>query len=215
MKKIFNQLANQNSYPFSLPVLPYDKTSFGKLLSAESFDYHYSKHHNAYVVNGNKLLENDNKLHNKSLETLITELANDDTKQSIFNNLAQIWNHSFFWHSITPNQSQKEPSGKLLDQINIDFGDLENFKTQFKQTGATQFGSGWVWLVLDNKKLKIIKTANADSPITQNYHPIITCDVWEHAYYIDYRNARPDFLAQFIDNLVNWEFAEKNFTEAF
>ena len=208
----FSNEANQTSYPFSLPDLPYSDDSFGELLSKEAFDFHHKKHHNAYVANLNKLLENNSNLHGKSLEEIILTSAQDAVLAGIFNNAAQIWNHSFFWHSMQ-NGGASAPQGKLLEMINRDFGNLDNFKTEFKKIGAGQFGSGWVWLVLDCEHLKLIGSSNAQTPITSNLKPLLTCDVWEHAYYIDYRNRRPDYLSCFIEEFVNWNFAEKNLAE--
>lgn len=210
--KIFNEKANQASYPFSLPELPFDKNAFKEVLSAETFDYHHGKHHNAYVQNANKLLA-DHNLNSKNLEEVILASSNDSTLKGIFNNAAQIWNHSFYWHSLTPNGGG-EPQTELMEQINQDFGSFEKFKEEFKTAGATQFGSGWAWLVYKDGKLKITKTANAELPITEGETPLLTCDVWEHAYYIDYRNQRPAYLDVFLDKLVNWSFAEENFKNA-
>jgi len=205
--------ANQPHYPFSLPNLPYAKEALAPHYSPESFDYHHGKHHQAYVTNLNKLLETNSALQSKSLEALIMDAAGKAEAVGIFNNAAQIWNHSFFWHCMKP-QGGGKPSGALFAQIEKDFGSFETFAEQFKTGGATQFGSGWVWLVLDNGTLKVVKTANAELPMTKNQHALLTADVWEHAYYIDYRNRRPDYLAIFLEQLVNWEFAEKNYQRA-
>lgn len=205
--------SNQISYPFVLPELPYSKEAFLPHLSAENFDYHYGKHHNAYVVNLNKLLEDNTELKGKSLEEIIEISAKDSSLSGVFNNAAQIWNHTFYWNSIKP-QGGGKPGGELAKQIEKDFGGFEKFVEEFKQAGATQFGSGWAWLVLEAGKLKVVKTANAGTPITAGQHPILTCDVWEHAYYIDYRNRRPDYLGIFLEHLVNWDFADKLFEKA-
>lgn len=204
---VFSKVANQESYPFSLPDLPYQKSDLAPHFSVENFDYHHGKHHNAYVVNLNNLLENNRDLHGKSLEEIIHISSKDPSMTAIFNNAAQIWNHTFYWHSMKPNGGGA-PSGGLLRKIEEDFGSFENFASEFKQAGASQFGSGWVWLVLDAGRLKVVKTSNADTPITKSMTPVITCDVWEHAYYIDFRNRRPDYLALFLQSLVNWDFAE-------
>ncbi|XVN43047.1 MAG: superoxide dismutase [Candidatus Rickettsia vulgarisii] len=201
--------SNQTSYPFILPELPYGKGDFVPHFSSETFDYHYGKHHQAYVTNLNNLLQNESNWQKKTLEEIITSLSTDSSKTAIFNNAAQIWNHSFFWHSIKPAGGGK-PTGKMLEMINKDFGSYENFVTEFKQAAVSQFGSGWAWLVLNNGKLEIVKTANAETPITKNIKPLLACDVWEHAYYIDYRNKRPDYVSIFIDHMINWEFAEKH-----
>lgn len=209
---IFSAIANQPSYPFILPELPYSDNSFGILLSKEAFDYHHKKHHNAYVVNLNNLLESKPDLQSKDLESIVQISSKDANLTAVFNNAAQVWNHSFFWHSMQ-NGGAMEPTGKLLEQIKKDFGGLEQFKEEFKRVGAGQFGSGWVWLVWDEAKLKILGTSNAFTPITTSLMPLITCDVWEHAYYIDYRNRRPDYLTCFVDQLINWKFAEENFNK--
>lgn len=203
--------SNQKKYPFILPNLPFDKNDFAPHFSPETFDYHHGKHHNAYVTNLNKLLENNEEYNGLDLEAIIDKSKNHH--QGIFNNAAQVWNHSFFWHSIHP-KAKRQPSGEILKQIEKDFGSYENFSKEFKEAATTQFGSGWAWLVYSpaEKKLKIVKTANAETPITDNLHPIIACDVWEHAYYIDYRNKRPDYIDSFLTNMINWEFAEQNFS---
>jgi len=205
-----NNSANQDSYPFTLPELPFAANSLNPHMSDQTFSYHHQKHHAAYVTNLNNLLK-DGDFAGKNLEEIIIESAKDASKIAIFNNAAQIWNHSFFWHCLTPNGGGMA-SGKLLEKINQQFGDFEQFKQKFKEAGLTQFGSGWVWLVLDGSDLKIIKTANADLPLAHNQKAILTCDVWEHAYYIDYQNRRGDFLTIFLDHLANWKFAEDNFT---
>ncbi|MEY3196971.1 MAG: Superoxide dismutase [Pseudomonadota bacterium] len=205
---IFSSESNQTNSPFILPELPYDKGELAPYLTIENFEYHHEKHHNAYVINLNKLLEN-HELKGKTLEEIILASAGKSEMVGIFNNAAQIWNHTFYWHSMRKNGGGT-PSGKILKKIEEDFGSFDNFANEFKQAGATQFGSGWAWLVSDGGKLKVIKTSNAATPITDGLKPLITCDVWEHAYYIDYRNRRPDYIAVFLEHLVNWEFAEKN-----
>jgi Fe-Mn family superoxide dismutase len=205
--------SNQEKYPFKLPDLPFAKDAFAPNFSAETFDYHYGKHHNAYVANLNNLLKDNEELADLSLEQLIEKSYKSNN--AIFNNAAQVWNHSFFWHSITPNGGGR-PSGNIADAINKDFGSYDNFATEFKQAALTQFGSGWAWLVYNSseRKLEIVKTANAETPLTQGLKPLIACDVWEHAYYIDYRNKRPDYVSTFIDEMINWECAETHFNRA-
>jgi superoxide dismutase, Fe-Mn family len=203
-----SNIANQQMQPFILPSLPYDVSALEPHISAQSFGFHHAKHHNAYVVNLNNLVK-DTDLSNKSLEEIIMLSVNDSTKAGIFNNAAQIWNHSFYWHSMKANGGG-EPTGKIADKIKEDFGSYEKFKEEFKNAGVTQFGSGWAWLVLDNDKLKIIKTLNAELPMIKGQKAILTCDVWEHAYYIDYQNRRPDYLETFLNHLVNWDFANSN-----
>jgi Fe-Mn family superoxide dismutase len=198
---------------FELPALPYEKNALEPHMSANTFDFHHGKHHNTYVVNLNKLLEGS-PLEGKSLEDIITATTGDASKAGMFNNAAQVWNHTFFWNSMSPNGGGA-PTGDLAAKIDEAFGSLDGFKEKFKEAGATQFGSGWAWLVVgDGGKLEIVKTPNAENPMTQGKTPLLTCDVWEHAYYLDYQNRRPDFLAAFLDNLVNWDFAAENLANA-
>ena len=205
--------SNQEKFPFELPELPYKKDAFEPHFSPETFDYHHGKHHNAYVTNLNNLLEDNREMHGLDLEQIIKTSHN--TNNAIFNNAAQIWNHTFFWHSIKPGAGGI-PTGAMLDKINKDFGSYEEFAKQFKQAALTQFGSGWAWLVLNNKndKLEIVKTANAETPLTDDMAPLIACDVWEHAYYIDFRNRRPDYVSIFLDHMVNWDFASMHMHRA-
>ncbi len=194
---------------FTLPELPYAPNALEPHMSANTFSYHYNKHHQAYVTNLNKMIEGT-PFAGKSLEDIIMESSKDAAHAGIFNNAAQVWNHTFFWNSMKPNGGGA-PSGELAAKIDADFGGFDKFKEEFKQAGATQFGSGWAWLVLDGDKLKVVKTANAELPMTKGQKALLTMDVWEHAYYLDYQNKRPDYIATFLDKLVNWEFAEKNF----
>ncbi len=200
--------SNQNSYPFILPELPFNKGDFALNFSAETFDYHHGQHHQTYVTNLNNLVEKELIFQKMSLEEIILNTSTDPTKASIFNNAAQVWNHSFFWHSIKPKGGGK-PTGKILEMINKDFSSYENFITEFKQVAVGQFGSGWAWLVIDKNKLKIIKSSNAETPITQSIKPLLACDVWEHAYYIDYRNKRPAYIDSYIEHMINWGFVEE------
>lgn len=196
----------------TLPELPYAQDALEPHISANTLSFHYGKHHNAYVTNLNNLIAGTD-LENKTLEDIITAVAEDASKAGIFNNAAQVWNHTFYWNSMAPNGGG-QPSGALLDKINADFGSYDKFAEEFKQAGATQFGSGWAWLVLDNGTLKVTKTPNADLPLAHGQTALLTADVWEHAYYLDYQNRRPDYLATFLDKLVNWKFAEENFAKA-
>ena len=199
-------LANQTKFPFSLPLLPYVETALEPYMSANTFSYHYNKHHNSYVINLNKLIEGTD-LATKSLEEIIFLSHNDPTKVGIFNNAAQVWNHSFFWHSMKENGGDM-PYGEIEAKIETDFGGYENFVAQFKNAALTQFGSGWAWLVLNEQgKLEIMKTANADLPMLYNKTALLTLDVWEHAYYLDFQNLRPNYTDTFLKNLVNWDFA--------
>jgi Fe-Mn family superoxide dismutase len=210
---VYSKEANQTSTPFVLPNLPYSKGALVPYLTPENFDYHHDKHHNAYVVKLNELLQNKSELQDLSLEDVIIQSHKEASWLSIFNNAAQVWNHSFYWHCMTQGGGGK-PLGPLLTKIEEDFGSFEQFKADFTTKGVTQFGSGWVWLVYSGSKLQILQSGNAGTPIAQGQHPILTCDVWEHAYYIDYRNRRQDYLTTFLEHLVNWEFASENFAKA-
>jgi superoxide dismutase, Fe-Mn family len=196
----------------TLPHLPYEIDALEPHISKETLQFHHGKHHQAYVTNGNKLIA-DTKYNDMAIEDIICQSAKNAAEAGIFNNAAQVWNHSFYWNCMKPNGGGT-PNGALLDAINKDFGDFENFKKEFSNAGATQFGSGWAWLVVDNGKLKITKTPNAGNPLTQGQTPILTMDVWEHAYYIDFRNRRPDYMSCFLDKLVNWDFVAENYTKA-
>ena len=203
-KNIFGR----NNMPFELPTLPYGKNALAPHISENTINYHYGKHHQAYITNLNNLIAGSD-LANKSLEEIIKISANDKSKAGIFNNSAQVWNHTFYWHSMKPNGGGK-PSGEVLAKIETDFGSYENFVTEFKNAGATQFGSGWAWLVLDSGKLKVVKTGNAETPLTTSAMPLMTMDVWEHAYYLDFQNARPTYIDTFLNHLVNWDFVGEN-----
>lgn len=187
---------------FTLPDLPYPKDALAPHISAETLEYHYGKHHAAYVNNLNKLL--DGKEAGRSLEDIIKS-----SEGGIFNNAAQVWNHTFYWNSMKPNGGG-QPTGDLADAIKRDFGSFDKFKEEFSQAAATQFGSGWAWLVLSDGKLSVTKTGNADLPMKHGQKAILTIDVWEHAYYIDYRNLRPKYIETFLNSLVNWDFALAN-----
>lgn len=190
---------------FELPELPYAKDALAPHMSAETFDYHHGKHHQAYVNNLNKAVEGtDNE--GKSLEDII---AAAEINSGLFNNAAQHWNHSFFWKCMSPNGGGAA-TGAAADAIGSAFGSYEKFSEEFSNAAATQFGSGWAWLVTDGSKLSIEKTANADLPLKHGSKALLTIDVWEHAYYIDHRNARPKFIETFLTNLVNWDFVNQN-----
>jgi Fe-Mn family superoxide dismutase len=186
---------------FTLPTLPYDKNALAPHISAETLEYHHGKHHQAYVTNLNKLLEGKPEA-NKSLEDVILS-----SEGPVFNNAAQVWNHTFYWHCMKPNGGG-QPTGDLADAIKRDFGSIEKFAEEFSNAAATQFGSGWAWLVLTKeKKLAVTKTANADLPMKHGQKALLTIDVWEHAYYIDYRNLRPKYIETFLKSLANWDYA--------
>lgn len=193
---------------FTLPPLPYAVDALEPHLSRRTLEFHHGKHHNAYVVNLNALLEGSD-VSGESLEEIILASAKDASKAGIFNNAAQIWNHTFYWHSMKPGGGGK-PTGAIAEKIDADFGGYEKFAEAFKAAGATQFGSGWAWLVQDGDKLRVTKTSNADLPLAHGQKALLTMDVWEHAYYIDFQNRRPDYIGSFLDHLVNWDFANAN-----
>jgi Fe-Mn family superoxide dismutase len=198
-----NHEKERNIMAFTLPELPYPKDALSPHISAETLDFHHGKHHNAYVTKLNELVEKDSSLAGKSLEDLVRTASG-----GLFNQAAQVWNHTFYWHSMKP-QGGGEPTGAIADAIKKTFGSFSDFKTQFSAAAAGQFGSGWAWLVKAGDALEIVTTSNAGCPLTENKKPIITCDVWEHAYYVDYRNARPKYIEAWW-NLVNWDHANKN-----
>jgi Fe-Mn family superoxide dismutase len=193
---------------FSLPSLPYDKKALEPFISEQTIDFHYGKHHQTYVTNLNNLVAGTAN-ESKSLEDLIIESYGKSDMTGIFNNAAQVWNHTFFWSCMKPNGGGA-PTGKIADLINANFGSFDKFATDFKQAALTQFGSGWAWLAQDGQTIKITKTANADLPMAHSQTALLTCDVWEHAYYLDYQNRRADFVQTFLDNLVNWDFVNSN-----
>ena len=193
---------------FELPPLPYAKNALEPHISAKTLEFHHDKHHRAYVDTLNKLIAGT-PLAGKSLEEIIRLTAKDSAQAAIFNNAAQAWNHEFFWHSMKPKGGGK-PTGALAQQIESDLGGVAKFKEDFVKAGTGQFGSGWVWLVLDHGKLKIVKTPDAVNPTLLGLAPLLTCDVWEHAYYLDFQNRREDFLKIFFDHLANWDFAAEN-----
>lgn len=190
---------------FELPALPYEKNALEPHISAETLEYHYGKHHAAYVSKLNDAIKGTD-MESKSLEDIIKS-----SKGGVFNNAAQVWNHTFYWHCLSPNGGG-EPTGDLADAINAKFGSFDKFKEEFNAQAAGNFGSGWTWLVKKSDgSVDIVNTSNAETPLTDSsVTPIMTVDVWEHAYYIDYRNARPNYLSAFW-NLVNWDFVAKNF----
>lgn len=194
---------------FEQPPLPYAMDALEPYgMKAETFEYHYGKHHKAYVDNLNKLTEGTD-LANMPLEEVIKATYKDSAKQGIFNNAAQVWNHTFFWSCMKPGGGGT-PTGDLAARIDKDLGGFDKFKEEFSNAATTQFGSGWAWLVDDHGTLKVTKTPNAVDPIAEGQKPLLTLDVWEHAYYIDFRNARPAFIKNFLDRLVNWDFVAQN-----
>ena len=189
---------------FELPSLPYANDALAPYMSSETLDFHHGKHHQTYVTNLNNLLK-DHELQSSSLEDIVVKTSKDASMAGIFNNAGQHWNHILFWQCMKPNGGGSIPS-ELEGRLNSDFGSVEQFKEAFIQAGTKQFGSGWAWLAIDNGKLVVTKSPNASNPLVDGMKPILGCDVWEHSYYIDYRNKRPDYLKAFLDSLVNWEF---------
>lgn len=193
---------------FELPALPFAEDALEPYYSARTLSFHHGKHHKAYVDNLNKLISGTD-LESKTLEEIILLAAADPTKAGMFNNAAQIWNHTFFWHCLKPGGGGK-PDGAVAARIDAAFGSYEKFAEQFKAAAVARFGSGWGWLVLDGGELKIISTPNAETPLAKGQKALLTVDVWEHAYYLDYQNRRPDFVQAFLDHLVNWDFVAEN-----
>ena len=193
---------------FTLPDLPYAKNALEPAMSERTLEFHHDKHHATYVNNLNNLVK-DTPLAGKSLEEVVKAVAGDAAKAGVFNNAAQVWNHTFFWNSMRPGGGGA-PSGKIAARINADLGGYDKFAEAFAQAATTQFGSGWAWLVEDGGKLAVTKTPNADTPLVHGQKALLCIDVWEHAYYLDYQNRRPDFIKTFLEKLANWEWAEKN-----
>ena len=191
---------------FELPKLDYAKNALAPIMSEETLDLHHGKHHQTYITNLNNFIK-DTDMAGMSLEELVHNSSKDKSKAGIFNNASQHWNHELFWKCMKPNGGGSMPK-KLEDRIKSDLGSVEEFKKQFIQAGITQFGSGWCWLSISNGKLVVSKTPNAENPLIHNMKPILGCDVWEHSYYVDYRNRRPEYLENFFEKLVNWEFVE-------
>ena len=191
---------------FKLPKLDYSNDALSPIMSEETLDLHHGKHHQTYIDKLNDFIK-DNEMSKMTLEDIILKSSNDKSLVGIFNNASQHWNHNLFWKCMMPNGGGKIPP-KLEKRLISDFGSVDIFKQKFKDAGVTQFGSGWCWLSINNDKLVVTKTANASNPLIDNMKPILGCDVWEHSYYIDYRNRRPEYLDKFIDNLINWEFVE-------
>ncbi len=187
-----------------LPNLSYSVDALEPHIDARTMEIHHGKHHQTYVTNLNNLLK-DHELQSSSLEDIVVKSSKDASMAGIFNNAGQHWNHILFWQCMKPNGGGSIPS-ELEGRLNSDFGSVEQFKEAFIQAGTTQFGSGWAWLAIDNGKLVVTKSPNASNPLVDGMKPILGCDVWEHSYYIDYRNKRPDYLKAFLDSLVNWEF---------
>lgn len=204
----FTKKAWASKHVVQPPALPYSEDSLEPHISAKTISFHYGKHHQGYVRKLTGLIKGT-PFANKPLEEVIKETAGKPDKVGIFNNAAQVWNHSFYWKSMKP-KGGGQPKEKLLKMIQKDFGSFDKFKEVFAQTAAGQFGSGWGWLVHDGGKLAVMSTSNADTPIVHGKKPLLTIDVWEHAYYLDYQNRRGDYISAFLEHLVNWDFAEAN-----
>jgi len=194
--------------PHLLPPLPFGDTALAPVISANTLSFHYGKHHKAYVDNLNKLVAG-NEMADMSLEKIILITAGVPEKTGVFNNAAQVWNHTFYWASMKPNGGGK-PTGLLAEKIDAAFGSFEALRKELATAAVGQFGSGWAWLVLDAGKLKVVKTGNAENPLTKGMRPLLTIDVWEHAYYLDYQNRRGDYVNAVLDKLINWDFAAEN-----
>ncbi|MGK7918270.1 MAG: superoxide dismutase [Prochloraceae cyanobacterium] len=197
---------------YELPPLPYDYTALEPSISQNTLEFHHDKHHAAYVSKYNDAVKGT-ELDSKPIEEVIKTIAGNPEKQGLFNNAAQAWNHSFYWQCMKPSGGGT-PTGELAKKIEADFGSFEKFAAAFKAAGATQFGSGWAWLVKDGDRLKVTKTLNAENPLTSGQIPLLTMDVWEHAYYLDYQNKRPAYIDDFLGKLVNWDFVAKNLANA-
>ena len=193
---------------FELPKLNYAKSALAPIMSEETLDLHHGKHHQTYITTLNNFIK-DTDMSKMTLEEIIINSSKDKSKVGIFNNASQHWNHLLFWKCMKPNGGGAMPS-KLKEKIVSDFGSVEEFKKQFIQAGVAQFGSGWSWLSIDNGKLVVTKTPNAENTLIHNMKPILGCDLWEHSYYVDYKNRRPEYLENFFEKLINWEFVESN-----
>ena len=202
-----SRLARAADGPFKLPPLPYAENALEPVISARTIGFHYGKHHQGYVNNLNKLVTGT-PLADQPLEAVVKATANPD-QTAIFNNAAQVWNHTFYWNSLKPKGGGK-PTGALAEMIDKSFGGFEQFKAEFAKAATGQFGSGWAWLVKDGDKLAVVKTGNADNPLVHGQKPLLTVDVWEHAYYLDYQNRRAEYVTAVLDGLINWDFAAQN-----
>jgi len=202
-------IARGQTAPFAMKPLPYKDDALSPVISANTIGFHYGKHHAGYLAAMNKTLETDD-LKSQTMGDIIKTTATNATKAGLFNAAAQVWNHDFYWDSMRPNGGGK-PTGRIADRINASFGDYDKFKAAFAAAAVGQFASGWAWLCLEGDKLTIRRTGNADTPVyVAGVKPLLTIDVWEHAYYLDYQNRRADYVNAVIDKLLNWEFAEKN-----
>ena len=200
----------RKAMPIELPKLPFEDNALAPTISSNTISFHYGKHHKTYVDNLNKAIAGTD-LAEKSLVEIVRAAAGKADKTAVFNNSAQVWNHTFYWNSLSPKSTS--PSKDLADRIEKDLGGMAKFKETFAAAALGQFGSGWAWLVLEGGVLKVTKTPNAETPITTSARPLLTLDVWEHAYYLDYQNKRADYVAAVLDKLLNWEFASRNLAE--
>jgi Fe-Mn family superoxide dismutase len=204
--------AKREANPIALPPLPYPEDALAPVISANTLSFHYGKHHKAYITKVNELISNT-EFEGRPLERIVMATSGRPDRVELFNNAAQAWNHDFYWHSLKPKGGGK-PTGELAAKIDEAFGSLSAFKRQFADAAVKQFGSGWAWLAADGHTLKIMKTANAELPLTAGLTPLLAIDVWEHAYYLDYQNRRPDHVQAVIDRLLNWDFAAENLARA-
>jgi len=207
-RKIMSDEKIKNASPHVLPSLPYEDNALYPAISANTIGFHYGKHHKGYVDNLNKLISGT-EFADLPLETIITKTAGKADKTAIFNNAAQAWNHAFYWKSMR-SKGGGEPPAALKQKIEASFGSVDACKKELASAAVSQFGSGWSWLVLDSNKITVVKTGNADVPLTTGMKPLLTIDVWEHAYYLDYQNRRADYVNAVLDKLINWEFALQN-----
>jgi Fe-Mn family superoxide dismutase len=191
----------------TLPDLPYPKDALEPYISSKTLEFHHGKHHSGYIENTNRLVKGTD-FEKKDLEPIIKETSGDDSRIAVFNNAAQVWNHSFYWQCMKP-KGGGYPTGMIKEKIDAVFGSYQKFIEEFKTAGTSQFGSGWAWLVLKNGRLEVIKISNADTPLAHGLKPLLTVDVWEHAYYLDYQNRRPDYLSAFFEHLINWDFVNR------
>jgi Fe-Mn family superoxide dismutase len=198
--------------PITLPDLPYAYDALAPHMSEQTLHFHHDKHHNAYVTKTNELIKGSD-LETASLEDIMRATVGDSSRAGLFNNAAQVWNHSFFWNCMAPGGGGA-PTGDIAKALDDAFGGLDAFKKSFTEAAVGRFGSGWAWLVVNNGKLEITSTPNAGNPLTDGKTPVLTCDVWEHAYYLDYQNRRPDFVGAFLGDLVNWQFVGEQFAKA-
>lgn len=198
--------------PHVLPPLPYGDAALEPVISARTIGFHYGKHHQGYVNNLNKLVAGG-EMAEKSLEEIMLSTAGVPEKAGLFNNAAQIWNHTFYWSSMKPGRGGK-PTGQLAEKIEASFGGFDAMRKELVAAAGGQFGSGWAWLVLEGDKLKVVKTSNADNPLTKGMKPLLTIDVWEHAYYLDYQNRRGDYVNAVLDKLIDWDFAAENLSKS-